>query len=219
VPLADLPVALLWDMDGTLLDTEPLWHAAEFALAARFDAPWTTTDAVRQAGTSMADTAAALQARGVRAGLAEIADALNGSVRDALALRVPWRPGAVELLARVRSAGVRQALVTTTAGWVIEPVGFTDLVDVVVHGGDVQRHKPDPEPYATAVARLGVPIAGCVAVEDSASGVASAAAAGARVVLLESAAHVPDRPGLLRVAALDELDLEVLSRHAWASGS
>jgi HAD superfamily hydrolase (TIGR01509 family) len=110
---------------------------------------------------------------------------LESRVLELFARGLVWRPGAAELLAAVRAAGLRTALVTSTARKLVE-VALDTLgranFDVVVCGDEVTMPKPDPAPYRTAAAMLGVPIEQCVAIEDSPTGVASARASGAAVL-------------------------------------
>ncbi|WP_255449052.1 HAD family phosphatase [Cellulomonas sp. JZ18] len=214
-PAADLPAAVLWDMDGTLIDTEPHWMAAEVELVEAHGGVWTHADAVGMVGSSMAVCAAALQERGVALGVEEIAHALNSAVGAAVAAGIPWQPGARELVEALRAAGVPQALVTSSFGVLAEP--FAEAVgvfDVVVAGDRVRRPKPDPEPYLTAARLLGVDPARAVAVEDSPSGIAAAVASGARVVAVQAVAPISPPPGVTRTASLAHVDLEVLVRVA-----
>ena len=208
-----LPAALLWDMDGTLIDTEPYWMAAETELVEAHGGVWTQVDAVRMIGSSMAVCAAELQSRGVELTVAQIADALNSRVGASVAAGIPWKAGALELLTELSAAGVPQALVTSSQAVLARP--FADAVgvfDVVVAGDDVTHSKPHPEPYLTAARLLGLDPAVCVAVEDSPSGVAAALASGARVVALASPSSVPTTPELSRVSWLTDLDLATLAR-------
>src|SRR5690606_28460004 len=98
------PVAVLWDMDGTLIDTEPHWNVAEQELVASFGGIWTVEDGMALVGNPMAVATAALQARGVDLSAAEIADRLQAHVLAAVEREVPWQPGARELLAAVVAA-------------------------------------------------------------------------------------------------------------------
>jgi HAD superfamily hydrolase (TIGR01509 family) len=199
-------------MDGTLIDTEPLWMAAEVALTSRFAVPWTAQDAAAMIGSAMTSAAAVLQERGVDLPVPQIVDELNAYVASAVSDDVPWQPGARDLLATVRAAGVPTALVTSSYRTLAEPFAVAaGGFDVVVGGDDVSRAKPDPEPYLTAARLLGVDVERCVALEDSRAGTASAVASGARTVLVEGIQEVADRPGLSRVASLCELTLEHLA--------
>ncbi|MFC7642865.1 HAD family hydrolase [Streptosporangium lutulentum] len=137
---------------------------------------------------------------------------LKGMI-DRLADGVEMMPGAAELLEEVRLAGLPTALVTSSvrpiAEACLESIGRHNF-DRVVTGDDVDRTKPDPEPYRTAVRLLGVEAARCVALEDSPNGVTSATAAGCRVVAVPSVLPIPAAPGRLVVSSLREVDLAVL---------
>ena len=202
-------------MDGTLIDTEPYWMAAEIELVEAHGGSWTREDAVAMIGSSMSVAAAQLQARGVQLSVAQIADALNSSVRAAVAAGIPWQPGAHELLRALHDAGVPQALVTSSFDVLATP--FADAVglfDAVVSGDTVERPKPHPEPYLTAAAALGVDVTACVAFEDSRSGLASAVASGARVVAVDSHVVLDPPPGVSRASSLVHVGLEAIGRIA-----
>nr|WP_279536552.1 HAD family phosphatase [Cellulomonas shaoxiangyii] len=210
---AGLPDAVLWDMDGTLVDTEPHWWAAEIELVEAHGGTWTRADAVGMVGSAMSVCAAALQERGVALGTEEIAHALNSAVGAAVAAGIPWQPGARELVEALHAAGVPQALVTSSFAVLADPFATAvGLFDVVVAGDRVRRPKPDPEPYLTAARQLGVDPARTVAVEDSRSGIASAVASGARVIAVQTAAPVAPPAGVTRTGSLADVDLDVLAR-------
>ncbi|MFD2771269.1 HAD family hydrolase [Cellulomonas phragmiteti] len=202
-------------MDGTLIDTEPYWMAAEVELVEAHGGVWTHEDAVAMIGSSMDVAAAQLQARGVPLSVTQIADALNSSVRAAVAAGIPWQPGAYEALRALHAAGVPQALVTSSFAVVAAP--FADAVglfDVVVTGDVVTRSKPDPEPYLAAAGLLGVDISACVAFEDSRSGLASAVASGARVVAVDSHVVLDPPAGVSRTSSLVPFDVATIARVA-----
>lgn len=176
------PAAVLWDMDGTLVDTEPYWISAETALIESYGGSWSHEEAMQLVGQGLWHSARILQAKGVPLSEDEIISVLTDRVLDQLVERgVPWRPGARELLVALREAGVPTALVTMSIGRMAHHVagqlGFAGF-DAVVSGDDVEHSKPHPEPYLRGAAELGVDPARCVAIEDSPPGVASAAAAG-----------------------------------------
>ncbi|MDM7831016.1 HAD family hydrolase [Cellulomonas edaphi] len=210
-----LPAAVLWDMDGTLINTEPLWIAAETELVASHGGVWTHEDGLGLVGNPMTVSARTLRDRGVDLPLPEIVDYLNQRVAAGVAASTPWQPGARELLDSLVAAGVPMALVTSSYRMLSEPfAAAAGCFDVIVSGDTVTRAKPDPEPYLTAAELLGVPIERCVAVEDSRAGITSALASGARTVGVEVFQPVEPRPGLVRVPDLGALTVEALCRIA-----
>lgn len=177
----ETPSAVLWDMDGTLIDSEPYWMASETALVESFGGVWTHEDCMQLVGSGLPTSAAILQSRGVDLGIDEIIDRMTDEVIAQLAVEIPWRPGARELLESLRAAGTPCGLVTMSisrmAAAVVERLP-ADSFQVVVTGDLVENSKPHPEPYLRAAEVLGVPIEACVAIEDSHAGLASAVAAG-----------------------------------------
>jgi len=171
-------------MDGTIVDTEPYWMAAEARLVESYGGTWTHEDAIALVGSGLTHSAHALQAHGVTLSDDEIIESLTTSVLTQIAVRVPWRPGARELLADIAANDVPTALVTMSIRrMAVEVAAALPLpFDVVVAGDDVDNAKPHPEPYLLAAKLLDVAIADCVAIEDSPPGVASAVASGAVVV-------------------------------------
>ena len=213
VPVRLLPAAVLWDMDGTLIDTEPFWIGAETDLVEAHGGVWTHEDGLSLVGNPMLVSAGKLQERGVDLSLEDIVDFLNRRVAEGVAAGIPWQPGAEQVLADLHDAGVPMALVTSSFRMLAEPfAAAAGRFDVVVSGDEVARAKPDPEPYLTAARLLGVDVADCVAVEDSRAGIASALASGARAVAIEVMQPVAAQPGLTRIASLTDLTLPTLGR-------
>ena len=176
------PAAVLWDMDGTLVDTEPYWMRAETEIVESFGGVWTHADGMLMVGSGLTNSAAILQSRGVDLGADEIVGRLTDRVQEQLRDHgVPWRPGARELLRLVKEAGIPMGLVTMSidrmARQISDLIGF-DAFDTIVTGDMVTDSKPHPEAYLAAAVSLGVDVLHCVAVEDSVPGVASAVAAG-----------------------------------------
>jgi HAD superfamily hydrolase (TIGR01509 family) len=173
-------------MDGTLVNTEPYWIEAQTQLIREFGGDWTHDEAMQLVGSGLWHSARIIQAKGVTLTEDEIVDRLTDEVIAQLVeFGVPWRPGARELLMEVREAGIPTALVTMSvsrmAHHVADRLGFVGF-DAVVSGDDVTHSKPHPEPYLRGAELLGVSPANCVSLEDSAPGIASAAAAGTAVV-------------------------------------
>ena len=211
---SSVPAAVLWDMDGTLIDTEPYWMRCEHELVARHGGRWTDDDARSIIGFDLMDAAEVLRTRG---GVAlrphEIVDELCDGVAALVRDRVPWRPGARELLAALKLRGVPCALVT---------MSWKRLVDVVVEllppqsfqtvitGDMVMNGKPHPEPYRRAAEELGLDPVTCVAIEDSPTGLASAEAAGCVVVAVSNLLPIPEAPHRVVLSTLQGVTPEVL---------
>ncbi|WP_199176559.1 HAD family phosphatase [Subtercola sp. Z020] len=175
------PAAVLWDMDGTLVDTEPYWMTAQTALIESYGGSWTHEEALDLVGSGLWRTARAMQAKGVEMGEDAIVTLLSEQVMEQITVAVPWRPGAKELLSDLRQSGIPTALVTMSIGVMAEHVrSFIpfDGFDLVISGDDVTHPKPHPEAYLAAAAHFGAAPADCVAIEDSVAGTASAVAAG-----------------------------------------
>jgi HAD superfamily hydrolase (TIGR01509 family) len=173
-------------MDGTLVDTEPYWMAAEVELFASFGLTWTHEDGLQVVGLGLWESAALFRRHGVDLEPDDIVQRLTDRVRQFVAEQgVPWRPGARELLRDLREASVPTALVTMSVRRMAEDiVGAIPFhaFDLIVPGDEVNEPKPHPEPYLTAAELLGVDITDCVAFEDSHAGVTSAAASGALTI-------------------------------------
>lgn len=179
--LANLPAAVLWDMDGTIVDTEPYWIVAEVELVESFGGVWTHADGLALVGNGLPLTAVKLQSRGVDLSVGDIIERLSTRVIEQLEIAVPWRPGAIELLTELAAARIPQALVTMSfasmANLIAELIPGRPLSHIV-SGDQVTDFKPHPEAYLLGASRLGVDVTQCVAIEDSPAGLTSAVAAG-----------------------------------------
>ncbi|MDA2804887.1 HAD family hydrolase [Nocardiopsis suaedae] len=214
-PTRVLPDAVLFDMDGTLIDSEGLWGEAEAEVVAELGGVWTEEDhrrnvggAAEKVGRYVADLP------GVRAEPREVIARMQAAFGRRLAEGADPRPGAKELVAAVAASPVRSALVTSTERHLISSaIGAIGLesFDLSVGGDEVEANKPHPEPYLKAARLLGADPARCVAVEDSAVGVASALAAGCATVAVPMMVPIEPAEGLTVVDTLEGVDLEWLA--------
>ncbi|MDX3117300.1 HAD-IA family hydrolase [Streptomyces scabiei] len=221
--------AVLFDMDGTLVDTERLWWEAVEEAAGR---PLTEADRPEVLGRPVEHTARWLAAVTGRPA-PELAEALHREFAGRVRADVVPRPGALALLDALAREGVPTALVTASpravADTVLDALGATRFA-VTVTADDTERTKPDPDPYLAACRALGVDPAACVAVEDTETGVSSAEAAGCTVLAVPSLAPIGAAPGRTVVAALDGVTpqrlrslmphrLRVMSWNLWHGGT
>jgi HAD superfamily hydrolase (TIGR01509 family) len=188
-------------MDGTLVDTEPYWIASEFDLAERYGASWSREDALNLVGKDLLVAGRYIREHtGIDLTPEAIVDALLDGVVERVRHEVPWRPGALDVLATLRASHVPCALVTMSYQRFVAPILEhlpPETFRVVVTGDRIVQGKPHPEPYLTAAAALGVHPTDCVAIEDSTTGVMSAESAGCRVLVVPN--HVTVAAGPQRV--------------------
>jgi HAD superfamily hydrolase (TIGR01509 family) len=175
--------AVVFDMDGLLLETELLWHEAETELFARHGAEFTWDDKMAVIGTSFdftADYFAERLAMPRDQGPA-LVDEMAELMRERLRRQVAGRPGAVELVERLRGRtrlGLASNSPRSLVDVALDTARIADAFDAIVTSDDVERSKPAPDLYLLACERLGVPPSDALALEDSASGIAAAKAAG-----------------------------------------
>lgn len=210
----DRPAAVLWDMDGTIVDTEPYWIAEEHALVESFGGQWTDELAHQCVGNALLVSAEVIRDNSpVDLAPEAIVDRLLDGVIRRMREMVPFRPGARELLAECASAGVPCALVTMSyesfANVLIDALPAGTFAAVVT-GDMVTNGKPDPEAYVTAAERLGCAPQDCVAIEDSPTGVASAVGSGARTYAVPHVVEVTADSGATILPTLDGVHLDQL---------
>lgn len=212
--MAEMPEAILWDMDGTLVDTEPYWMNAERELVASFGGVWTDELAHQLVGNPLVVSAQMIRENStVTLPDEEIVDTLLESVIRQMHEHIPWRPGAAELLKEAVAQGIPNALVTMSyesfARVMVDELP-TGTFGAVVTGDVVEHGKPHPQPYLVAAEALGVDPSHCLAVEDSPTGARSAVAAGARTIAVPHIVDVPDEVGAVKVATLAGETIESL---------
>ena len=204
--MSRLPAAVLWDMDGTLVDTEPYWIAAEHELVAEHGGEWNDEFAHQLVGNALEVSAQLiLDQSGITLSVPEIIDGLLERVIASVQVAMPWRPGALELLTALGDAGVPSALVTMSWRSLVDAVVVNlpeGAFEVLITGDAVSHGKPHPEPYLEATRILGVDPQDCVALEDSPTGVRSATAAGVPTIAIPHIVPVPDIVGSVQVETL-----------------
>ena len=202
-------------MDGTLVDSERVWGRALTELAVRAGGTLSETARLAMVGSSMAHSMQIFRDDLGQPDRPEAPDVawLTDRVYELFGDGLVWRPGAAELLLAVRAAGIATALVTSTGRRLVEVALKTigaENFDAVVCGDEVEKPKPDPEPYLRAAELLGVPIGRCVAIEDSLSGMTSALAAGAAVLAVPAELELPPTDGVHLRASLVGVDANFL---------
>ncbi|MEV0715780.1 HAD family phosphatase [Asanoa sp. NPDC050611] len=207
---------MLFDMDGTLLDSEQVWDIGLRELAREYGGELSDPARLAMVGGDMESSMAILHAdldqpwRDAETSAAW----LVRRMAELFKTELRWRPGARELLKAVHDAGIPAALVTNTGRALVEiaiEVIGRHWFQAVVCGDEVSAGKPDPEPYLMAARLLGVPAEACVAIEDSPVGVTSALAAGAAVIAVPHDAAVAPRRGVHLVDSLTTVDLDLLA--------
>jgi HAD superfamily hydrolase (TIGR01509 family) len=209
--------AVMFDMDGLLVDSEPLWFLAEQAVMSRLSGTWSPDDQQVLVGGSMEITVNYLLSKGTRsAPRATVARWLIEAMVDLLTTEpLPVMPGVLELLDGVRAAGLPHALVTSSEPEIVDAVLSrlgAGAFPVVVCAADVAQTKPDPEIYLLAAEKVGVDPRRSIALEDSPNGVAAAEAAGYLAVAVPSVVPIPAGPGRVVLASLAGVTLDDLAR-------
>jgi HAD superfamily hydrolase (TIGR01509 family) len=207
--------AVLWDMDGTLVDTEPYWLKSEQAFAERHNSHWELSDAEQFIGFSLYDTADILRKKFNLQDHTDqqIIDELTTGVVEQIQDELPFRPGALELLSELREKQIPTALVTMSmtemAKSVVQRIPFKAF-DYVLGGDQVQFGKPHPEPYIRAAEKLGFDPTDCIALEDSKTGLTSAETAGTVAIGIPHIASIPSQPGRILIDSLQGMTVSKL---------
>jgi HAD superfamily hydrolase (TIGR01509 family) len=218
-----MPAAVLFDMDGTLVDSEKIWDVSLADTAAWLGGELSEATREHLVGSSMARSVALMHDElGIEADPEASAAYLTERTAELFSGPLPWRPGARELLDAVSAAGIPMALVTAThrrlTNLALNTIGG-DRFQVIVCGDEVGHGKPHPEPYLRAAALLGVDPSDCLVIEDSPLGVAAGEAAGCSVLAVPSEVPLPPGPrrtlrGSLVGLTVDGLTAYMLPR-AW----
>ena len=206
--------AILFDMDGTLVDSEPLWLEAEIEVMESVGCNWTQEDQLLCLGGPRERTESIMQERskGVKP-IGFFGDQLDLIMARKLKEELSLIPNALEIISECRDYGLKVALVTASGGVLMNNVlqRFPeDFFDTTVCADDVVKSKPDPAPYLLAAQKLKVDITKCVVVEDSITGVTSGLASGAQVIGIPHLVNLPVNDNLRIVKALSDLSLDKL---------
>jgi HAD superfamily hydrolase (TIGR01509 family) len=208
-------VAVLFDMDGLLIDSEPIWSIAEEEVMADLGGPWRPEIKAALVGKRLDETAQIFLsfAPGSERDAAYVESFLLHRMCALFRQRLPWQPGARELLDALRDRGVPLALVSSSyrplVDAALEDMG-ADRFAATLAGDEVTHAKPHAEPYLRAALALGLDPASCVVLEDSLTGVLAGEAAGCTVVAVPSVVDVPAAPGRHLVPSLRDIDVDWL---------
>jgi HAD superfamily hydrolase (TIGR01509 family) len=176
--------AVVFDMDGVLLDSEPIWRAVEIEVFGRLGVHLEERDLLRTMGVRIADVVRLWHEREPWDGpsIEEVADEIVERVASAIEREATLNDGAEEAIDRLRTLGLRLALASSSPMRLIDAVlrmgRLADRFDVVLTGEDEPHGKPSPDVYLSAARALGVPPERCLSIEDSINGVRAAKAAG-----------------------------------------
>ena len=213
----DFPRAVLFDHDGTLVDTEPLWELGKQRLVAAHGGQWTEQDTQDTLGRPLAATVQRLAELGVSGSPEQVFREFFGVLEEVLQQNPPtFIPGIRPLLDELDRAGIPAAIVTNATSEVARyTAGLApdNLFRVIIGDEEVAqgvKAKPDPDAYLEAARRLGVDPEDCVVLEDSPSGAAAGVAAGITTVVVPGVQQVPEGPGVVHVREHADVTLEFL---------
>lgn len=189
---------VLFDMDGTIIDSEPYWMRAERELVESYGGTWGEEQAYALVGSGLWNSASLLRSAGVDLEHEVIIDHLSARVREQIVESVPWRPGVRELMAEMLAARLPMALVTMSIGLNARALSAAldqelgqKVFGAIISGDDVSRPKPDPEAYLAGAAALGLDIKDTLSFEDSSYGAASAFSAGSVTIGIPLHVEIP----------------------------
>jgi HAD superfamily hydrolase (TIGR01509 family) len=206
--------AILFDMDGTLVDSEPLWLEAEREVMESVGASWSAQDQLSCLGGPRERTEKIMQERSNNVKpYGYFGDQLDILMLEKLATQLQVLPNAIDLINECRNFGLKIALVTASGGQLMRtvlthfPINF---FDITISADDVEKSKPDPAPYLLAAERLSVEIQDCVVVEDSITGVTAGLSSGAQVIGIPHLVALSDHKNLRIVDKLSDISIKNL---------
>ena len=203
--------AILFDMDGTLIDSEPLWFSAEVQVMSELGASWEPADQINCLGGPMERTERYMQERtGNIKPFGYFSERLDLVMEEKLANELEFMPNALELTKECIEAGIPLALVTASTGRQMRSVLTrfpSGTFKAAISRDDVKNSKPSPDPYLLAAKKIGVDITKCLVFEDSLTGVESALSAGAQVIGIAHMVEMQSHSNLRLINSLAEIDL------------
>jgi len=204
--------ALIFDMDGVLIDSEPLWRRAEIEVFAEVGLALSESDCLRTQGLRIDEAVAFWFERAPWSGrpCEEVARAISTRVAELIREDSEPLPGVHASIEAARSHSLRLGLASSSSGFLIETVldhfGLAGEFEVVHSAEHEAQGKPDPAVYLSTADRLGVDPRGCIAIEDSVNGVRSAIAAGMRCVAIPAPETRDDPRFAIATSRLDSLE-------------
>jgi HAD superfamily hydrolase (TIGR01509 family) len=214
--------AIIFDMDGLLVDSEPLWQRARVECFGAERLRWTDEDQARIMGRNTLGWATYLQDRlGSEFTMPDIIERIISQMEAYYHIDVPLMPGARELIEQLRGRyplGLASGASTRMIRAVLDSTGWEDAFGEILSGDDIERGKPAPDMYLEIARRMGVDIKKSVVFEDSGNGILSGYTAGAKVIAVPSYYHRPPDDVLSKAAlvvpSLADLTLDVIDRLA-----
>lgn len=204
--------AILFDMDGTLIDSEPLWFAAEVEVMAELGAIWEPSDQINCLGGPMERTERYMQARtGNIKPFGYFSERLDLVMEQKLTKDLSFMPNALELTSDCIESGIPLALVTASTGRQMRSVLTkfpSNTFKATISRDDVENSKPFPDPYLLAAKTIGVDISNCLVFEDSLTGVESGLRSGAQVIGIPHLVEMQPHKNLRLINSLSEIDLD-----------
>lgn len=205
--------AILWDMDGTLIDSEPMWIDSERELMAQFGYLWSKADGDICLGGPMTRVCKYMKEKS-QSDLPEewFGDELRKRMLAKIESGVTFMPGAYQLLMEAKEQGIEQALISASDRPIVDLVLSANpgIFAFAIAAGDLERTKPDPLPYIEGARRFGVHPSDCLVVEDSKVGVTSGLASGALVLALAHFEQIPNSENIFVRNGLEEVSLDDL---------
>ena len=197
--------AVIFDVDGVLIDSEPVWEQVRRRVVAEHGGHWDADTQHRLMGMSTGEWSRYLSSDlGVALSPSEVADVVVGAMARRYTEHLPLLPGAVDAVLRMASrwpVGLASSAPRALIETVIDATSLRPVFGAVMSTEEVSRGKPAPDIYLAVTARLGVAPSDCAAVEDSSNGLRSAAAAGLHVIAIPHPRYPPD-PDALALASL-----------------